>query len=283
MDCVCVCVRIPKCGSTSLVNCLTAAFAGQRTFYLPHSIDLEGPISALQGLRFRRTRARNLFRRYRTFDIAGVYKTIETHAANGDLIVGGHVDFPSVRENIERRLKMIVMFRDPAERCRSEYHYCRKTYFQKPPLSRLDASLLHKMAGTRDFDSYLDFLLSQAPVYANLASRYIGWDGTEDLSRLFARDVFHSGVLERSEDFVRGLSAKTGVPVTFPHENRTGKTGAAKLTAGQRRKIERLYPLDFALYEWQLARLNEETEECSVRGRAAAAPFERPFTPEARA
>ncbi len=257
MNFVCVCVRIPKCGSTSLLNCLQPAFAQRQTFYLPHSLDLEGAISAFQGWRFRRTRARNLRRRYGTSDIATVYKLIENDASEGDLIVGGHIDFPSLRRNIGRSLKMIVMLRDPAERSRSEYNYCRQAYFCKPAMSRIDATIIHKTAGRYDFDGYLDFMLAHAPAYANLAARYIGWDGTEDLSRLFARDVFHSGVLERGDIFARDLVEKLQIPVSFPHDNRTVKNRVSHFTLAQTRKIEKLYPLDFALYEWQLAHLGE--------------------------
>jgi hypothetical protein len=227
-------------------------------------------------LRFRRTQARNLFHRYRTIDIVTAYKTIVARAKNGDLISGGHIDFPSVRRNIERNLKMIVMFRDPAERCRSEYNYCRKTYFRKPALSRLDASIIHRMAGTLDFDSYLDFLLGQAYVYGNLASRYIGWDGSEALSDLCARDVFHSGVLERSQEFVHGLAAKVGMPFDFPHENKTGAGGVTRPTRSQRRRIEKLYPLDYTLYEWRIAQLDGDVEEqkaSTPRSRVGVTPY----------
>jgi Sulfotransferase family len=257
MNFVCVCIRIPKCGSTSLVNCLMTAFAERQTFYLPHSLNLEGPISAFQRWRFHRTRARNLRRWYHTSDIVSVYKSIEKEAAEGDLIVGGHIDFSSVRQNVARKLKMIVMFRDPAERSRSEYNYCRQAYFRKQAMSRFDATIMHKTAGRCDFDAYLDFMLDHAPAYANLAARYIGWDGNEDLSRLFARDVFHSGVLERSDVFARALVEKLQRPVSFPHDNRTGKNRVRHFTSAQRRKVEQLYPLDFALYEWQLAHLGE--------------------------
>ena len=53
MDFICVGIRIPKCGSTSLCNSLKSAFAGRRIFHLPHTLDLEGDLSPLQSLRFR--------------------------------------------------------------------------------------------------------------------------------------------------------------------------------------------------------------------------------------
>jgi hypothetical protein len=198
-----------------------------------------------------------LRRCYHTSDIALVYKAIEKDASDGDLIAGGHIDFSSVRQNVGRNLKMIVMLRDPAERSRSEYNYCRQAYFRKQAMSRFDATIMHKTAGRCDFATYLDFMLDHAPAYANLAARYIGWDGNEDLSCLFARDVFHSGVLERSDIFARALVEKLHRPVSFPHDNRTGKIRAHHFTSAQRRKVEQLYPLDFALYAWQLAHLDD--------------------------
>ena len=131
---------------------------------------------------------------------------------------------------------MIVMFRDPTGRSRSEYNYYRQAFFRKQAMSRFDATIMHKTAGRCDFDAYLDFMLDHTPAYANLAARYIGWDGNEDLSRLFARDVFHSGVLERSDVFARTLVEKLHRPVSFPHDNRTGKNRVPHVTSAQRRK-----------------------------------------------
>jgi hypothetical protein len=254
MDFVCVCVRIPKCGSTSLAGSLKRAFAGRQIFYLPHTLNLEGNLSAFQHLRFCRTQAKNLFAHYRTGNIAKACQTIEVVARDGDLITGGHIDFTSVRENIRRPVKIITLLRNPVERCRSEYEYCRRAYFTKSCLSRFDAALKHQMAARYDFHGYVDFLLDHADAYGNLAARFIGWDGTRDLAAFFAQHVFHSGVLEQSGEFARGLARKTGAALFFPHENRSAKTGA-KIRAAERAKIELLYPRDFQLYEWQLAQL----------------------------
>jgi hypothetical protein len=258
MDFVCVCVRIPKCGSTSLTNSLNIAFAGRRIFYLPHTLNLEQDLSAFQHLRFLRTQAKNLLLRYRTGRIAKACKCIEKRASAGDLISGGHIDFASVREHIERPLKIITLFRNPIERCRSEYDYCRRAYFSKPCLSRFDATIKHQMAGRYSFPGYVDFLLDHANAYGNLAARYVGWDGHRNLGEFFARHVFHSGVLEDSSAFARGLARKMGTRLSFPHDNRGTKKSANAIGPVERAKIEMLYPRDFQLYEWQLAQCDEE-------------------------
>lgn len=256
MDFICVCVRIPKCGSTSLTNSLKRAFAGRGIFYLPHTLNLEGNLSPFQRLRFYRSQTRNLFPHYLTSSIATAYEIIDRKALEGDLISGGHIDFASVRDNIGRPLKMITLFRNPVERCRSEYEYCRRTYSSKPYLSRFDASIKHQMAASYDFHGYVDFLLEHAETYGNLAARYVGWDGREALDGYFARHVFHSGVLENSDAFVRGLVDKMGIPPLFPHDNKSMPRTTAIGTV-ERAKIERLYPRDFELYGWQLAELEK--------------------------
>jgi len=260
MDFVFVGVRIPKCGSTSLSHILKSAFAGRRIFHLPHTLNLEGELSRVQALRFRRSQAQNLFEHYRTFDIAKAYSIIGKDALDGDLVLGGHVDFPSVRNAIGRPVKMITLFRDPAARCRSEYDYCRTGYRVKSPLSRLDSTIKHRMAARLNFEGYLDFLLEHAESYGNLAARYVGWDWHEPLEGFFRRSVFHSGVLELSEIFARGLSRKLGRPLAFPHENRTASS-ATPIGAAERSKIERLYPRDFLLYEWQLSAIVNERRQ----------------------
>ena len=93
MDSVWVCVRVPKCGSTSLSNSLKSALAGRGIFHLPHTLKIEGDLSRLHELRFRRSQIRNVFARF----------------------LGGDIDFPSVHRNTGRDVKMIVMLRHPAE------------------------------------------------------------------------------------------------------------------------------------------------------------------------
>jgi len=266
---VCLCLRIPKCGSASLAAALHAAFTGRQCFYLPHTLNLEGPLSALQNLRFHRTRARNLFRHYGTTDIDRVYGLIAKTAREGDVISGGHIDLPSVRDNISRTVKAITIFREPVERCRSEYDYLNQGYFKKPPLSRFDASAKQRAAGRYSFGGYLDFLLEHVDVYGDLAARYLGWDGEEELAPYFARYVFHSGVLEEVETFARDLGEKIGRDVPFPHENATGRRRST-VAAGDRSRIERLFPRDVTLYEWQLSQL------ASTKSRAAARQPRRP-------
>jgi Sulfotransferase domain len=251
---VLVCVRIPKSGSESLGRLVRDAFADRRRFYLPTTYDADGQISAFQRARFARSRLRNLLARYRVFDIADACEIIDAQAANGDLIEGGHIDFGAARAHIGRPLKMITLFRDPAQRSLSEYNYARQVYERRNPLRRFTAALMPKMAGTRDFDGFLDFMDEHRAVYGNIASRYIGWDGDEKLGSYFARNVFHAGLLEQRDRFARELSEKTGKPLAFPHENSTTRRTETAITAAQRAKIERIYARDITLYEW--ARIN---------------------------
>ena len=250
MDFICVSVRVPKSGSSSLSRLLADAFAGHRTFYLYDTFNADILASAFQRMRYRRSLARNLFRRYGTADQAKVYETILKEAMNGDLIDGGHIDFLSVTANVKRPLKQITLLRDPVERSRSEYNYALQSARSKNFFSRIDTGLMPKAAHTRDFDGFLDFLLEYRDAYNNLACRYIGWNGTDDLGDYFARNVFHAGVLEESDRFAAGLSKKMGKRLEFPHRNRVESESAGEVTRARRRKIEQIYPLDFKLYEW---------------------------------
>ena len=125
----------------------------------------------------------------------------------------------------------------------------RRNQLRKPLLRRFDASVLHKAAGRYNFDSYLDYLFDHRAIYGDIACHYLGWDGTEKLAQYFARHVFHCGVLERSEAFAAGLSAKLGRPFAMPHENREPSL-RPKITSAQRSKLERIYGGDMVLYDW---------------------------------
>jgi len=253
MDFLCVCVRIPKCGSTSLANMLSAAFEGRQTFYLPHTHNPDAAMSLFQEFRFLRSRARNLFARYRTVSVRKAFKIISERASNGDLINGGHIDFASVRENIPQKAKMITLMREPAARCRSEYDYFRAGQLRRCQLFRFDSGARHKAAAKYSFDGFLDYLKEHRMCLGDVAASYIGWDGRENLRAFYDKHVFHAGVLERVEDFEQGLSEKMGRRVIMPLDNRRTISCESGVTAAQRRKIEAISPKDFELYEWQIA------------------------------
>jgi hypothetical protein len=244
-----LCVRVPKSGSASLMHGLEQAFARQQIFYLPNTLDLDGQVSQLQRLRFWRARFQNLFRHYRTLSMRAAFERITRGAAPGDLIMGGHIDFRTAQAAIGRPLKIITLLREPVARAQSEYDYLRRNYLGKPRLNRFDASILHKAAGRYDFDSFLDFLAAHQHVYGDIACRYVGWDGQEQLAGFFARYIFHGGVLERSDEFARDVAEKLGRPFSLPHENRD-TTERSPVTGTQRAKLERIYARDILLHEW---------------------------------
>jgi hypothetical protein len=231
---------------------LENAFAGQRIFYAPNTLDPDSRVSRLQRLRFLRARFQNLSRHYGTMSMRAVWARIEREAAPGDLLMGGHVDFRTASASLHRRLTIITLLREPIARARSEYDYMRRAYARKRRLNRFDASVLHKRAGRFDFDSYLDFLFAHRAIYGNIATQYLGWDGTDDPAQFFAANVFHCGVLERSQDFARALSEKLGRPFTLPIENRTAGE-RPDVTARQRALLEQIYARDIALYNWAQA------------------------------
>jgi hypothetical protein len=202
-------------------------------------------------LRFVRSRGRHLFAHYGTLSIRKAFAAIAQTARDGDLLLGGHIDFPSVRTHLPRKAKLITVFREPAQRCRSEYQWCRERYLSGGALRRFDSSFRHKAAGKYSFDGYLDFLLEHRDRYADIAARFIGWDG-EDLDQFFRDNVFHSGLLEDGGTFERGLTEKMGVPTALAHHNAGDGATQDGITCRQRAKIEQIYARDYRLYEWHL-------------------------------
>jgi hypothetical protein len=229
---------------------VASAFAGRRSFVLPNTLDLDARMSILQCLRARRSRLQTLTRHYSplTFTIGQAFSAIRAKAKDGDLIHGGHVDFPTVHKALGPGVKIITMLRDPYRRAISEYNYSRQGYLKRPPLARIDSSVFAHAAATYNFAGYLDFLIDHEDVYSNVSATYLGWDGKADLAR-FARDhVFHWGTLEKRERFADQLAQKTGRAVPFPHANRTVQNVVSEITPAERRRVERLHPLDFELH-----------------------------------
>ena len=249
-DSVLLCVQIPKSGSSSLSVLLHETFADRRVFYLPNTYDADGAVSPVYRYRFRRSQRRNLSKRYGSSELGDAFETISAKAKPGDLIDGGHIAFGTTRENVSCKLRMITILRDPVTRSLSEYNYARAAFEQRSAVRKLTAPLMPKIAGTRDFDGFLDFMEENRDVYGNIASRYIGWDGASELSTHFAQNMFHAGVLEDTAGFARGLSEKLGKDLVFPHRNRTSRKTITRVTPRQRERIEHLYARDIALYEW---------------------------------
>lgn len=244
-----LCVRLPKSGSASLARGLERAFAGRRIFYLPNTLDPDSRVSPLQRLRFWRARFQNLFRHYRSFSMKQACARIAREACPGDLVMGGHIDFRAASASLARPLGIITLLREPVTRAHSEYDYMRRSYLRKPRLKRFDASVLHKAAGRYDFDSYIDYLFDHRGVYGDIVCQYLGWESSEDMQAFFARNVFHCGVLERSDAFAAELTEKLGLPFSMPHENRL-VSQRPEITRLQRAKLEQIYLRDLELYEW---------------------------------
>jgi hypothetical protein len=240
---------VPKSGSASLMRGLEETFADRRIFYLPNTLDPDSKVSPLQKLRFLRARYQNLFRRYRNISMQSVWSRIDRDAAAGDLLMGGHADFATVRAHIARPVKIITLLREPLARARSEYDYMRRGQLRKPPLRRFDSSVLHKAAGRYDFDSYLDYLFDHRAIYGDIACQYLAWSRSEPISEFFARHVFHCGVLERSTEFAAGLAEKLDRPFSLPHENRE-PASRPEVTPRQRARLEQIYQRDLNLYAW---------------------------------
>lgn len=254
MDFLCVSIRVPKSGSDSLTRLLTMAFANRRIFYLPTTLDRDGEISAMQRLRYHRSRVKNLVAHYWWPSLSHAYAVINREARAGDLIGGGHLDFPSVKAALKIPAKMIALLRDPVTRTISEYNYSRGIYFARAPFRRATVAILPSVAGRYDFDGYLDFVAEHGSIYGNPACRYTGWDGAEDLAAFCARNVFHIGILEQRQRFADSLAQKLATTLSFPHENRTERDIPLDITPERRAKIERIHARDLAFYEWVKAK-----------------------------
>jgi hypothetical protein len=252
-DSVALVVRVPKSGSQSLGLALGRAFNETATFYLPNTLELDGRLSRFQHFRFRRAQIRNLLAHYGSASLQNAFALIDSRAAPGDLLSGGHIDFPTVRRNLRKRVKIITILRDPYARCRSEYFYARQNYLKKSALARFDSNAVSQIAAKYAFDGYLDFLMEHRIIYGDIAASYLGVRAVDDFRSFFHENVFHAGVLEHSEQFSRSLSDKMGRLVDFPYLNRTGSGQHVTLSAAAKRKIEKLYERDLVLYEWQLA------------------------------
>lgn len=247
-----LCLRIPKSGSCSLERALARTLAGRKNFYVPNTLELDGRLSRLQHLRFRRSQARNLMAHYKTRSLGHALRHIDRESTPGDLLIGGHADFRTLSHHLSTPLKIVTILRNPSDRCRSEYHYSRCNFLRKSPLTRIDSGVLPRMAAKSDFESYIDFLFDHREIYGNIATAYLGLQPWDEIGRFFQRHIFHAGVLEENAVFSRVLGEKLGAEIQFPHLNVSGSSEHVAIGTRTRRKIELLYARDFEIYEFLL-------------------------------
>lgn len=276
MNFVCLAVRVPKSGSTSLGYALDAAFADRSTFFLPDSVDIEGRYSAIKRWRFRRSQRRMLRARTGEADLGRAIAAINAEIKPGDLVLGGHFTYDFAREAIALPARIITVLRDPVSRCVSEYNYARQVYGGRNPVKRLLSKGQLRAAARYGLVGYLDWMLERREAFGDLASHMMGWDRVQPLDAYFADHVFHAGVLDDVRGFAFGLAEKLGRSVDFPWQNSTLVRDAGGAGAEAKRRIEALYAADFELYDYVLSLSRRASRSMAAgtgqRRRAAANP-----------
>lgn len=241
------CIRIPKSGSKSLARIVRDAFPDRARFYLPDTLRREALISSWQALRLRRSQMQNLSKHWGVLSLTAALAKIDAAAGPGDLLIGGHFDRPTVQAGFSRKVKSIVLLREPAERARSDYNYARQGFLKKKVWQRFDAHLAAKAAGRYGFEGFLDYQLEHPHVFGDLACAYLGWDAGTPVEN--CRDtIWCWGVLEKPDAFAARMSQLTGRALTFGVFNATSQIEQFDISAAQRHKIERLYARDLELY-----------------------------------
>jgi hypothetical protein len=243
-------IRTPKSASTSLASIVLQAFPGARRFILPNTLNPEIALSGFQRLRHLRHAARVTLNAHGTIGAARVFDLVNREGRSGDLLTGGHIDFDTCRLNTARKVRFITLVRNPIDRVISEYSYLRAGHARKWMLAKVDSSIAAKTASRYSLQGYLDFLLEHRHAFGDIACRHLGIAPGTDIAAHFAAHAYHFGTVDDLAAFADGLSRKTKRPVQVPHLNPTGKTATLALTREIRRKAERLYENDLALYEW---------------------------------
>jgi hypothetical protein len=243
-------IRTPKSASTSLVSIVLQAFPDARRFILPNTLNPEVTLSSFQRLRHLRHAARVTLNAHGIVGADRVFDLVNREGRGGDLLVGGHIDFDTCRRNTARKVRFITLVRNPIDRVVSEYLYLRAGHERKWMLAKIDSSIIAKTASRYSLQGYLDFLLERRHAFGDIACRHLGIAPDTDIAAHFAAHAYHFGTVDDLAAFADGLSRKTKRPVRAPHLNPTRKSATLVLSPDIRRKVERLYENDLALYEW---------------------------------
>lgn len=242
-------VRVPKSGSKSLMRLAAEAFEDRPQHYVPDTLRREALISRWQAFRLQRSQTQNLMKRYGVTALGEALARIDGAARPGDLLVGGHADYATMRESLSKPVRFFTLLREPGERARSDYNYARAGYLRRKPWQRFDSHIAAKIAGRFDFEGFLSYQLEHPEAFADIASAYVGWAPGADLEAHLAASLWEWGVLEDNEAFARRVSERIGRPVAFGRSNTTREVEQLDIGQAERRLIERLYARDLELYE----------------------------------
>ncbi len=241
-------MRVPKSASKSLSRMAVDAFAGRSQHYVPDTLRREALISAWQALRLRRSQTQNLMKRYGVATLPQALARIDAAAQPGEILVGGHADYTTLKENLRQPVRFVTLLREPGERARSDYNYARAGYLRRKPWQRFDSHIAAKIAGRYSFEGFLGYQLDHQPAFADLASAYIGWTPGTDLEAHLNNSLWDWGVLESSDAFAKRVSERVGRPVTLARSNATQDVGQLAVSQAEQRLIDKLYARDLELY-----------------------------------
>ncbi|MGF1650815.1 MAG: sulfotransferase domain-containing protein [Hyphomicrobiaceae bacterium] len=253
-------LRIPKSGSTTLVEMVRTALPAAQVYPLPHDQLSKWQTSRLQKLRYLRTRHKTLFYRYGAFSLSKALNHICLHARDGDILAGGHVGFETFRK-VDADVRIITILREPLAVFLSQYNYARMNYENKRGLARLDSSFLERMAAKYSVEGFADALLERQDVMGDHAAPLLAIKNASDIEGRLAQDLFHFGLLEDIGGFAAELSVKLGCKVPLRSANVTGRKAARDLSSATRAKLEQLRPLDFEIYDVAVRLLKDRARE----------------------
>lgn len=242
-------VRVPKSGSKSLSRLAAEAFEGRPQHYVPDTLRREALISRWQAFRLQRSQTQNLSKRYGVATLPQALSKIDAAAKPGDLLVGGHADYATLRDGLSKPVRFVTLLREPGERARSDYNYARAGYLKRKPWQRFDSHIAAKIAGRHDFEGFLSYQLEHPEAFADIASAYIGWQAGADLQAHLAASLWEWGVLEDNQAFAKRVSDRIGRPVAFGVSNTTREVEKLDISQAERRLIDRLYARDLELHE----------------------------------
>lgn len=242
-----VVIRVPKSGSTSLINSLVTAIAPKNLFLVPGSVGPDGEISFIERGRAIRKRGRQMWRNYKTLSEGAMWDAINNKIADGD-VLSGHIYHGALRLR-DVSQKLVTIIRDPMGQFISEYKWLNAGWGKRDLLQRIYQHGRIYAAG-RSLDYYLDFLCDHQPLFNNPATRFITGTPTQISPFDYLREKYwHYGVLDRPDLFQAGFQDKSGIALELQHLNTTPSSLKVELTNAQYDKYERLFSLDVELYE----------------------------------
>lgn len=242
-------IRLPKCGSTSVMRAFEDAAESSKHKYLalPGLDTRDRQTGFIESLRSKRKVKRALYKYFGVITENALWEKV-SQQLSPDMIMTGHTPYRKIGLSTEP-LRVISLMRDPFDRFVSDYKWAKFGYSKRGPIRRLYHSG-RIAAADGSLSDYFDFMQKYPEHYQNELSKYLVPEGRVGDALGFIREhYFAFGTIEHLDAFQRVFAERSGIEIALKHSNKSPLDLTVSYDQGLLRAFREFNAVDYALFD----------------------------------